>query len=225
MRQTASDAKPDAPRRRRRRLSLSTREALWAYAFLLLPLAFYGFLRIYPAIQSFNLSLHRWHVDPAQRTYLGLSYYREMLTDPKLHQALRNTLLYAAIVVPAQLVLADGEVVAFLDARPLFKGHVLVMPRQHHETLPALPAALVEPLFGRVRQISAIMPGALGAQGSFVALNNTVSQSVPHLHVHVVPRTRGDGLRGFFWPRHRYASDEEAEGYARRLRDALGTIS
>ncbi len=123
--------------------------------------------------------------------------------------------------VPAQIVLADDVAVAFLDTRPVFKGHVLVAPRQHYVTLPDLPAGLVGPLFSRVQRLSAVVPAALGAQGSFVALNNTVSQSVPHLHVHVVPRTRGDGLRGFFWPRSRYASDEEAAGYARRLHDAL----
>jgi histidine triad (HIT) family protein len=132
--------------------------------------------------------------------------------------------VFCAIIsgsVPAQRVLARPDVVAFLDARPLFKGHVLVLPREHHETLADLPGAVVEPLFQQVRRVSAVMPAAFGAQGSFVALNNTVSQSVPHLHVHVVPRTRGDGLRGFFWPRQKYASDDEAAGYARRLRDAL----
>jgi histidine triad (HIT) family protein len=123
--------------------------------------------------------------------------------------------------VAAHVVAADELTVAFLDARPLFKGHVLVIPRAHHETLAALPAELVGPLFGQVRQISAAMPGALGAQGSFVGLNNTVSQSVPHLHVHVVPRTRGDGLRGFFWPRGKYADDDEAASYARRLAAGL----
>jgi histidine triad (HIT) family protein len=123
--------------------------------------------------------------------------------------------------VAAHVVAADELTVAFLDARPLFNGHVLVIPRAHHETLAALPAELVGPLFGQVRQISAAMPGALGAQGSFVGLNNTVSQSVPHLHVHVVPRTRGDGLRGFFWPRGKYADDDEAASYARRLAAGL----
>jgi histidine triad (HIT) family protein len=123
--------------------------------------------------------------------------------------------------VPAHIVLADREVVAFLDNRPLFKGHVLAAPRQHYETLAALPEHLVGPLFTQVRRLSAVMPQALGAQGSFVALNNTVSQSVPHLHVHVVPRTRGDGLRGFFWPRQKYADDAEAASFAQRLRDAL----
>jgi histidine triad (HIT) family protein len=122
---------------------------------------------------------------------------------------------------PAHVVLSDDVAVAFLDARPVFKGHVLVAPRLHVVTLPDLPADLVGPLFLRVQQVSAAMPAALGAQGSFVAVNNVVSQSVPHLHVHVVPRTKGDGLRGFFWPRTRYASEDEAEDYARRLRKVL----
>jgi histidine triad (HIT) family protein len=122
---------------------------------------------------------------------------------------------------PAEIVLADELVVAFLDSRPVFKGHVLVIPRDHYETLPDLPAELVGPLFTRVQRVSAALPAALGAQGTFVALNNVVSQSVPHLHVHVVPRTRGDGLRGFFWPRHKYDSEDEAESYAERIRAAL----
>jgi len=127
----------------------------------------------------------------------------------------------AAGSLAAQLVQADEMTVAFLDARPVFKGHVLVVPRPHYETLADLPDRLIGPFFGTVRQISAAMPAALGAQGSFVGLNNTVSQSVPHVHAHVVPRTKGDGLRGFFWPRTRYASDEEAADYARRIRAAL----
>ncbi len=122
---------------------------------------------------------------------------------------------------PADLVLADEETVAFLDARPVFKGHVLVLPRQHAVTLADLPAASVGPFFLRVQLVSAVMPAALGCQGSFVAANNVVSQSVPHLHFHVVPRTKGDGLRGFFWPRGRYASDAEAADYAARLRAAV----
>jgi histidine triad (HIT) family protein len=123
--------------------------------------------------------------------------------------------------VPAHIVLADDVAVAFLDARPVFKGHTLVAPREHYVTLPDLPAGLVGPYFARVQRLSAAVLAAFGAQGSFVALNNTVSQSVPHLHAHVVPRTRGDGLRGFFWPRVKYASDDEAASYAQRLRDAL----
>ncbi|HXZ63537.1 MAG TPA: HIT family protein [Streptosporangiaceae bacterium] len=127
----------------------------------------------------------------------------------------------AAGRVPADIVLADDEVVAFLDARPVFKGHVLVAARLHVVTLADLPAARVGPFFLRVQRLSAAMPPALGCQGTFVALNNVVSQSVPHLHVHVVPRTRGDGLRGFFWPRQRYATPEEAAQYADRLRAVL----
>lgn len=123
--------------------------------------------------------------------------------------------------VPADIVLADDEAVAFLDARPVFKGHLLVAPREHVATLADLPGPHVGPFFSRVQRVSAAMPAALGCQGTFVALNNVVSQSVPHLHVHVVPRTRGDGLRGFFWPRQRYASDAEAAEYAARLRGAL----
>lgn len=122
---------------------------------------------------------------------------------------------------PAHVVSDEGEVVAFLDRRPLFPGHVLVVPRAHHETLVDLPAELVEPLFSRAKAVAGAMEAALGADGSFVAMNNRVSQSVAHLHVHVVPRRRGDGLRGFFWPRVPYADDAEAASYAARLRAAL----
>jgi histidine triad (HIT) family protein len=127
----------------------------------------------------------------------------------------------AAGRVPAHIVLDEPDVIAFLDARPVFKGHVLVAPRQHIVTLPDLPAAAVGPFFLQVQRISAVMPAALGCQGTFVATNNVVSQSVPHLHVHVVPRTKGDGLRGFFWPRQRYDSEAEAATYAERIRSAL----
>lgn len=121
---------------------------------------------------------------------------------------------------PATVVLDEPQVLGFLDTRPVFKGHVLLVPRQHVGTLPELPAELVEPFFAAGQRLAAAVVAGLGAQGSFVALNNTVSQSVPHLHLHVVPRTRGDGLRGFFWPRVRYA-DGELEEYAARLRAAL----
>ena len=127
----------------------------------------------------------------------------------------------AAGVIPACTVFADESTVAFLDAKPVFKGHVLVVPRQHYVTLADLPPALIEPFFTVVRHISARLPAALGAQGTFVAMNNVVSQSVPHLHAHVIPRTRGDGLRGFFWPRLRYESDTEAADYAQLIKAAL----
>jgi histidine triad (HIT) family protein len=123
---------------------------------------------------------------------------------------------------PAHVVLDDGLAVAFLDARPLFKGHVLLVPRTHYETLSDLPADLVGPFFTGAQRLAGAMETALGAAGSFVAVNNRISQSVPHLHTHVVPRNRKDGLRGFFWPRTKYDSDDEARDYAARLRDALG---
>ena len=108
----------------------------------------------------------------------------------------------------AEVVLEDETSLAFLDFRPLFPGHSLLVPRAHHETLADLPKALVEPFFANARLLSRAVPEAMGAQGSFVAINNVVSQSVPHLHAHVVPRVRKDGLRGFFWPRRKYESAE-----------------
>jgi len=127
----------------------------------------------------------------------------------------------AAGRVPAAVVLQDEEFVAFLDRRPVFKGHVLLVPREHVVTLPDLPARLRDGFLGHAQRLATAMVTGLGAQGSFVANNNTVSQSVAHLHLHVVPRTKGDGLRGFFWPRHTYADEAEAETYAARLRASL----
>jgi histidine triad (HIT) family protein len=132
--------------------------------------------------------------------------------------------VFCAIVAgeqPAHVVLDDDEVLAFLDARPVFPGHVLVVPKVHHETLPDLPADLLGPLFARVQQVASVLPAALDAAGTFVAVNNTVSQSVPHLHVHVVPRRFKDGLRGFFWPRVHYVDDAQAASVASSIRDAL----
>ena len=123
--------------------------------------------------------------------------------------------------VGAHVVLDEPASVAFLDHRPLFPGHCLLVPRIHHETLVDLPEPLVAPLFEAARRLAGAVESAMGAEGSFVAINNRVSQSVAHLHVHVVPRRRKDGLRGFFWPRGRYASDEEAAGVAERVRAAL----
>ena len=127
--------------------------------------------------------------------------------------------------VGAELVLESDDFVAFLDARPVFKGHVLLVPREHVVTLPDLPTELRDGFLAAAQQLAVAMVEGLGAQGSFVAMNNVVSQSVPHLHCHVVPRTKGDGLRGFFWPRHRYASEEEAAEYARRIRDAMASTA
>ena len=121
-------------------------------------------------------------------------------------------------------VLDDDVAVAFLDVRPLFPGHVLVIPREHHVTLPDLPPELVGPFFDRVQRVAAAVPVAMDAKGSFVAMNNVVSQSVLHLHAHVVPRTKGDGLRGFFWPRTKYRDDAHAEEVAAAIRGALGGV-
>lgn len=123
--------------------------------------------------------------------------------------------------VPAEVVWSDDLLVGFLDTRPVFKGHTLLVPREHVPTLLDLPAALRDPFLAAGQRLAGAMVDGLGAQGSFVAMNNVVSQSVPHLHLHVVPRTKGDGLRGFFWPRTKYADDGERASYGDRLRATL----
>ena len=127
----------------------------------------------------------------------------------------------AAGETPATVVLRDEQVCAFLDVRPVFKGHVLVVLRTHVPTLLDAGPAQLPTLFGAVQRVARAVEAGLGADGTFVAMNNKVSQSVPHLHVHVVPRRRKDGLRGFFWPRVSYASDDEREEFAGRIRAAL----
>ena len=129
----------------------------------------------------------------------------------------------AAREVAAEVVLESEHVVGFLDVRPVFKGHTLLVPRRHVVTLPDLPAELRDPLLEAGQRLATAMVAGLGSQGSFLAMNNTVSQSVPHLHLHVVPRTKGDGLKGFFWPRTTYATGEAAQ-YGVRLRSALGDV-
>ena len=122
---------------------------------------------------------------------------------------------------PASIVMRDDHVVAFLDQKPLFKGHVLVVPRAHFVTLADLPPPLVPALFGVVQKLSRAVVAACAAEGSFVAANNVVSQSVPHVHVHVVPRNKGDGLKGFFWPRIPYRDTAHLSETAQRIRSAL----
>lgn len=121
----------------------------------------------------------------------------------------------------AEVVLDEPSFLAFLDTRPVFKGHVLLVPREHVVTLPDLPAELRDGFLEAAQRLATAVVDGLGAQGSFVAMNNTVSQSVPHLHLHVVPRTKGDGLRGFFWPRTTYADLADRGEYGARLRSAL----
>ena len=144
------------------------------------------------------------------------------MTPPSTTPALApGTCLFCAIgagTVPASIVWRDDQICAFLDARPVFKGHVLVVPRPHTPTLADVPPAALGGLFATVQRVARAVEQGLGADGTFVAMNNKVSQSVPHLHVHVVPRRFKDGLRGFFWPRVRYADDAERDDFANRIR-------
>jgi histidine triad (HIT) family protein len=121
----------------------------------------------------------------------------------------------------AHIVFEAPESLAFLDVRPLFPGHTLLVPRGHYETLGDVPAELLSPLLAAAQMLSRAVPEAMAAEGTFVAINNKVSQSVPHLHIHIVPRRKGDGLRGFFWPRHKYASPDEMAHTAARIRHAV----
>ena len=127
--------------------------------------------------------------------------------------------------VPAFMVASSPSGVAFLDIRPVFLGHVLIVPRPHVVQLIDLPSDDLPGYFGFVQAIAAAVPAALGSQGTFVAQNNIVSQSVPHLHTHVVPRTKGDGLRGFFWPRRRYEDDDQALDFATRIGNEYRSLS
>jgi histidine triad (HIT) family protein len=126
---------------------------------------------------------------------------------------------------PASVVVRESRALAFLDARPLFEGHVLVVPRDHLADLAALTSDDQGAFFDLARRVALALEPALGAGGALLALNNKVSQSVPHLHLHIVPRQRGDGLRGFFWPRRRYASEAARDELAVRIGKALGAIS
>jgi histidine triad (HIT) family protein len=126
--------------------------------------------------------------------------------------------------LPAHVVLDDDVVLAFLDVRPVFPGHVLVVPRRHVETLADLPVDEVGPYFERVQRLSTAVRDGTGAKGSFVAINNKVSQSVPHLHTHVVPRTKGDGLKGFFWPRTPYRDDDHAAEVAAAIAERVAEL-
>jgi histidine triad (HIT) family protein len=123
--------------------------------------------------------------------------------------------------IPAYLVLDEAGAVGFLDQRPLFPGHVLVIPRDHHETLMDIPTEALGPVMTATQRVARAVQAAMDADGVFVAANNVVSQSVPHLHVHVVPRRRKDGLRGFFWPRQKYSGDEEMATVAAAIKNAL----
>jgi len=125
---------------------------------------------------------------------------------------------------PAEVVYADGELVAFLDHKPVFRGHVLLVPREHVVRLRDLPDERVGAFFSTAQRLERAVEDGLEADGSMVLINNVVSQSVPHLHLHVVPRTKGDGLRGFFWPRQKYRDEAHAEETQQALRDAVESL-
>lgn len=126
--------------------------------------------------------------------------------------------------VRSHIVFEDGVTFAFLDHRPLFAGHCLLIPKEHYETLSDLPAAVVPTLFSNVQLVARSVEEGLAADGSFVAINNRVSQSVPHLHVHVVPRRKKDGLKGFFWPRQKYENEEAILKVQETLRSTIARI-
>ncbi|MDM7914882.1 MAG: HIT family protein [Candidatus Eisenbacteria bacterium] len=126
---------------------------------------------------------------------------------------------------PASVVFETERLLAFLDHRPLFPGHVLLIPRRHVPTIADLPEDLAAPFLLAMRDLATAVEESLGAQGAFLAVNHRVSQSVPHLHAHIVPRRRGDGLKGFFWPRNPYENDAQREEIAARIRAALARVS
>jgi len=135
-----------------------------------------------------------------------------------------SSCLFCKIVggeLAARLVFEDDTSLAFLDHRPVFSGHCLLVTKQHYETLADLPADLIGPFFRNVQVLARAVESAMQAHGTFVAMNNRVSQSVPHFHVHIVPRRRKDGLKGFFWPRYPYKNDEEADAVRDLIRAAV----
>jgi histidine triad (HIT) family protein len=127
----------------------------------------------------------------------------------------------ASRTLAAPVVFEDEVSLAFLDHRPIFPGHTLLIPKQHYETLADLPEALIKPIFAKAQLLERAIEAALQADGTFVAINNRVSQSVPHLHVHIVPRRRKDGLRGFFWPRQAYKDPDEMENIRKNLSETV----
>jgi histidine triad (HIT) family protein len=128
---------------------------------------------------------------------------------------------FCEIASHSLIVFEDSISLGFLDHRPLFPGHVLLIPKEHYETLADLPASLIGPFFSNVQRLAVAVERGMHAEGTFVAINNRVSQSVPHLHVHIVPRKKGDGLRGFFWPRQKYQDDDQMRSVQAAIVDAL----
>ena len=146
-------------------------------------------------------------------------------SSPAFNRYGRTVCIFCDIIAgrtEAQIVYSDDSVLAFLDIRPVFPGHTLVVPREHHVTLADLPTDAVAPFFSAVKMLSVAVAEAMDADGSFLGINNNVSQSVPHLHMHVVPRRFKDGLRGFFWPRRKYKSADEMAAIAASIRATIG---
>ncbi len=145
-----------------------------------------------------------------------------MATQPTTSAGCR----FCQIALHANYVVFEDELsIAFLDYRPLFTGHTLLIPKAHYETLADLPAELVGPFFANVQLLARAVEEGMHADGSFVAINNRVSQSVPHLHVHIVPRKKRDGLRGFFWPRQAHPGEEHMREAQAAIRHAVARIS
>ena len=142
-------------------------------------------------------------------------------------EAINNDCIFCQVVVgqkSAAIVFEDEISLAFLDHRPLFPGHCLLVPKKHFETLTDLPGELIGPFFSNVQLLARAVESGLESEGSFVAMNNRISQSVPHFHVHIVPRRKKDGLKGFFWPRTKYASELEITEAQKRIAAAIAAI-
>jgi|SRR5215831_455327 len=158
---------------------------------------------------------------------IACKHARGVRTNGRKQRVTNSSCLFCKIVrgdLSARIVFEDDNCVGFLDHRPVFPGHCLLVPKRHYETLIDLPAGLIERFFLDVQLLTRAVEAGMQADGTFVAINNRVSQSVPHLHVHVVPRKRKDGLRGFFWPRYPYQSDEAAELVQSSIRAALDEL-
>ncbi|MBV8828975.1 MAG: HIT family protein [Acidobacteriaceae bacterium] len=127
--------------------------------------------------------------------------------------------------IPAFIVHQDADFVAFLDRHPLFPGHVLLSPRNHYETLLDLPADLNGAAMANTQLLAKAVESCMEAHGTFIAVNNRVSQTVPHLHIHIVPRRRKDGLKGFFWPRQDYKDDSDRESVRAAIASEVKRLS
>ncbi len=173
---------------------------------------------------------HKDHPAGDAQTYLDVRAAKsieERRFKAPMSDDIRQDCVFCKIIrgeLPAYIVFEDDVSMAFLDAKPVFPGHTLLVPKEHYETLIDLPGPLVDPLFKNAQLLAHAMEDGLKADGTFVAINNRISQSVPHLHVHIVPRHKGDGLKGFFWPRQRYKDREEILSIQNTLRSSIDRL-